>query len=131
MANLANFLYCIPVKILGMLFPSYPPLPLNVLHSFLRSPQAIFAAMSMGHDEMVSIRRLDSELLKSHRNLLWIYFAERDDWVGQQKTAILESFGEDEVRIFHGESGIQHAFCISRSLVVASSGNQLTTLSRS
>jgi hypothetical protein len=112
-ANFANCLYYLPVQILGMLFPSYPRLALNALHSFVRSPQAIFAAMSMAHNEMINIRRLDSELLDRHKNLLWIYLAQRDDWVGQQKATILGAFSGDEARIFHDESGVQHAFCIN------------------
>jgi len=114
-ANLANCLYYLPVQILGVLFRSYPRLALNALHSFLRSPQVIFAAMSLAHDEMINIRRLDSELLNRHSDLLWIYFAQRDDWVGQQMATILEAFGGDEARIFHDESGVQHAFCINQS----------------
>lgn len=74
--------------------------------------------MSMAHDEMINIRRLDSELLNRHKNLLWIYFAQRDDWVGQQEATILAAFGGDDARIFHDESGVQHAFCISESVSV-------------
>lgn len=74
----------------------------------------------MAHDEMLNIRQLDLELLNRHKNLLWIYFAQGDDWVGQQKPAILGAFGGDEARIVHDESGVQHAFCISESLSVFS-----------
>jgi hypothetical protein len=76
--------------------------------------------MSMAHNEMINIRRLDSELLDRHKNLLWIYLAQRDDWVGQQKATILGAFSGDEARIFHDESGVQHAFCISQSVSVFS-----------
>lgn len=129
-ANLASCVYYLPVQILGMLFPSYPRSPLNALHSFVRSPQAIFATMSMAHDEMINIRRLDSGLLNRHKNMLWLYFAQRDDWVGQQKDVILGAFGGDEVRICHGEAGVRHAFCISKTVSVFSE-NALTILDRS
>lgn len=71
--------------------------------------------MSMAHDEMINIRRLDSELLNRHKSLLWLYFAQCDDWVGQQKAVILGAFGGDEARICHGKPGVQHAFCISKT----------------
>lgn len=83
----------------------------------------------MAHDEMINIRRLDSELLNRHKNLLWLYFAQCDDWVGQQKAVILGAFGGDEARIFHGKSGVRHAFCISKT-VSPISEDALTILDR-
>lgn len=74
----------------------------------------------MAHDEMINIRQLDSELLNRHKDLLWMYFAECDDWVGQQKVAILGACEGDETRVFHGDSDVPHAFCISESLTVCS-----------
>lgn len=82
----------------------------------------------MAHDEMINIRRLDSELLNRHKNLLWLYFAQCDDWLDQQKAVILEAFGGDSEA--HGKLGVRHAFCISKT-VSAFSENALTTLSRS
>jgi hypothetical protein len=74
----------------------------------------------MAHDEMINIRRLDSELLSRHKDILWFYFAQCDDWVGQHKAVILGALGSDDARIFHGGSGIQHSFCISGSYPVFS-----------
>ena len=81
----------------------------------------------MAHDEMSNIRQLDSELLVRHNSLLWVYFAQCDEWIGQQKAAILAALGGDEARVFHGESGVQHAFCISELLT---SSPSLTTCLR-
>ncbi|KIJ21921.1 hypothetical protein PAXINDRAFT_105532 [Paxillus involutus ATCC 200175] len=117
-ANIARAVYYLPITLLGMLFPSCPRTPLNALRSFLRSPQAIFASMSMAHDEMVNICRLDSELLNKHRDVLWFYFGEHDDWIGKQKDAILKVFRGNEPRIAYGASGVPHAFCISESAFV-------------
>ncbi|KAF9242327.1 hypothetical protein BU15DRAFT_86903 [Melanogaster broomeanus] len=108
-----------PSRFLGMLFPSYPPAALNTLHSFLRSPQAIFASMSMAHDEMIRICELDAEFLDKHRDLLCFYFAENDEWVDKQRDAILEAFGGNEPRIVNGASGVPHAFCINHSEEIA------------
>jgi len=113
-AIFAHCVYYLPLQMLGMLFPSYPRLALSVLHSLVRSPQAIFAALSMAHDEMIKIRQLDFELLSRHKDLLWFYFAQCDDWVGQQKAMILGALGNDDVRIFHGGPGIHHAFCVQK-----------------
>ncbi|KAG5647570.1 hypothetical protein DXG03_008923 [Asterophora parasitica] len=49
----------------------------------------------MAHDEMKEIRDLDMPLLGVHKNRLWFYFAEQDDWVGDQKDVILRSFKPD------------------------------------
>lgn len=76
--------------------------------------------MTMAHDEMINICRLDSDLLNKHKDLLWFYFAQRDDWVGEQKAVIIGAFEGDKARIFHGEPGVQHAFCISESVFVFS-----------
>jgi len=69
----------------------------------------------MGDEEMVEIQDLDVELLHQNRQRIWFYFADRDDWVGKQKTAILESFKPDagSLRITYGNSYVPHAFCIS------------------
>jgi hypothetical protein len=72
----------------------------------------------MAHDEMVNICRLDSELLNKHRDVLWFYFGEHDDWIGKQKDAILKVFRGNEPRIAYGASGVPHAFCISESAFV-------------
>ncbi|KIJ68217.1 hypothetical protein HYDPIDRAFT_106369 [Hydnomerulius pinastri MD-312] len=118
-ANIARAVYYMPTRLLGTLFPSYPLAPLHALRSFLRLPQAIFASMTMAHDEMLNIRQLDSELLNEHRDKIWFYFAQNDDWVGKSRDTILRTFKGDEAHIVHGGPGVPHAFCINHSEEVA------------
>lgn len=69
----------------------------------------------MAHDEMRTIKELDAALLQEHKDRVHMYFGDLDDWVGEQKQRILESFDpdSDSVKIFHGRSDVPHAFCIS------------------
>lgn len=71
----------------------------------------------MAHEEMRDIKSLDVDLLQRHKHRLHLYFAEQDDWVGDNKNAIIEVFrGElDAIKVVHGRQDIPHAFCISKS----------------
>lgn len=73
----------------------------------------------MANDEMNIIQDLDVALLDAHKHRLFIYFAEEDDWVGEQREVLLRAFEADpgSVRVVHGHLDIPHAFCISRCLV--------------
>jgi hypothetical protein len=86
-----------------------------VLHSLLSSPSSIFAILTMGHEEMVNIRDLDTALLDEHKDRIWLYYAEKDGWVGNQKEAVLRAIDAypGYVRVVHGHRDIPHAFCIS------------------
>jgi len=69
----------------------------------------------MAHEEMNAIRDLEADVLNAYKNKLHFYFAEHDDWVGQEKDVILRCFHGDasSVKVIHGHHGIPHAFCIS------------------
>lgn len=88
-----------------------------VLHSLLFAPSSIFATLSMGHDEMTNVRDLDIALLNKYKDRIWFYYAEHDNWVGEQREAILRSINADlgYVRVVHGQRDIPHAFCISEN----------------
>lgn len=88
---------------------------LKVLRELIRSPESILATLRMGDEEMLEIQDLDVALLHENRQRLWFYFADRDDWVGKQKSVILDSFKPDagSLRITYGNSYVPHAFCIS------------------
>lgn len=70
----------------------------------------------MAHEEMMTIRELDVALLEEHRHRVWMYFADHDDWVGDQRETILRLFQADAdfIKIVHGYHDIPHAFCISK-----------------
>lgn len=84
-----------------------------MLRSLLDSPIAIFAALSMAHDEMKVIRALDQELLAAHKEKIWLYFARNDSWVGESRNDIVRVIGKESLRVVDGERDIPHAFCIS------------------
>lgn len=95
----------------------WPIAQLKVLRELIRSPESVRATLRMGDEEMFEIRELDVPLLHEHRQRLWFYFADRDAWVGKQKSLILNSFEPDagSLRITYGQPLIPHAFCISAS----------------
>lgn len=99
-----------------MIFHDWPLPQVHVLRAFLHSPKSIYAALAMAHDEMQTIKRLDASLLGKHKHRLWFYFAKHDDWVGDQKEAVLESIKPtlETARVVHGKQDIPHAFCISQ-----------------
>ena len=105
----------LPASVLKMLFSDWPDAQLIVLRRLLNSPSAIYAALSMAHEEMQTIKELDIDLLMDNKDKIHMYFTELDQWVGENKAAILAEFdpGEDNVKIVHGPEDIPHAFCIS------------------
>ncbi|KAH7910696.1 hypothetical protein BJ138DRAFT_1087080 [Hygrophoropsis aurantiaca] len=114
-SGLSRVLWALPFQLLRRLFPAYPLEQVRVLQSLLRSPTAIYAALTMAHDEMEHIQQLDQSMLDLYRHQICLYFAETDDWVGEQKEVILNAFKADPgaVRVVHGHRNIPHAFCIN------------------
>ncbi|KAG2075090.1 hypothetical protein BDR04DRAFT_1091931 [Suillus decipiens] len=120
-SQIAQALRLMPLTIFCWLFSKYPISQARVLQSFLLSPSSIFAAMTMAHDEMLSIRELDVATLNTYRHQIWVYFAEHDDWVDKGREVILQVFRPDRttVKVVHGHRDIPHAFCINHSNEVA------------
>lgn len=89
---------------------------MDVLRCLLNSPEAIYASLSLAHDEMTNIRELDIDLLQQYRHRMHLYFAETDDWVGEQKEVIMKAFDADpgSLKVIHGQHDVPHAFCISK-----------------
>lgn len=69
----------------------------------------------MAHEEMLTIRDPDLELLSKHHEQIVLYFAEKDDWVSDEKDRILRA--GVEFQVFHGQQ--PHAFCINHGEEVA------------
>jgi pimeloyl-ACP methyl ester carboxylesterase len=108
----------IPRYILALLFqrPSWPANQLQVLLGFLRAPGAVYASLTMAHDEMETVRELDADFLREFAHDLWFYYAEEDGWVGEeQRAAVLRTLRGTaaESQVVLGRAGIPHAFCIS------------------
>ncbi|KAJ7492794.1 hypothetical protein FB451DRAFT_1219594 [Mycena latifolia] len=104
---------------LSLFFPDWPFPQLAVLRSFLNSPATIFACMSMAHEEMLTVRELDTPLLEEHRHRIYLYFAKEDEWVSTHKATIVRSFlAVEATRVV--EADVPHAFCIKHSEEAAS-----------
>ncbi|ESK98064.1 hypothetical protein Moror_441 [Moniliophthora roreri MCA 2997] len=114
-SKLSYLLRPLTAAFISTLFWEWPEHQITVLRRLLHSPPSIFACLSMAHDEMQTILDPDVELLKRHKHQLCMYFAEMDDWVGEQREILLRSFNADpgSVKIVHGRSGVPHAFCIN------------------
>ncbi|KDR85373.1 hypothetical protein GALMADRAFT_52315 [Galerina marginata CBS 339.88] len=107
----------LPGYFFTLLYSNWPAQQLRVLQEFLLSSTSITAALSMAHCEMKTIRELDSVLLGQHKQRLYFYYAPRDDWVGEERNALLRILDPDgqSLNIVRGPSDVPHAFCISES----------------
>ncbi|KAG5353236.1 hypothetical protein C0989_009199 [Termitomyces sp. Mn162] len=106
-----RMLSILPLSVLALFFPSWSLSQVLVFQTFLHSPSSILAALRMADDEMHTIRGLDVPLLTAHRDRLWFYFAEHDDWVGEQLNHVLDSFEPEleKFRIVHGQEVVTTA----------------------
>jgi hypothetical protein len=87
----------------------------------------------MGCDEMINVRDLDTPLLAEHKDRIWFYYSEKDDWVGNQREAVLRAVDADPeyARVVHGHRDIPHSFCISEWCVAVDhhdTGSQFQSL---
>lgn len=116
-AFLSPLLRIIPSFVYTTIYRDWPAPQLKVLRDLLRSPTAIYACLTLADEEMKTIKALDEALMSEHQHKLWLYFAERDDWVGDAREEIIKALHPDHeaVRVVHGDADIPHAFCISES----------------
>ncbi|KAF9015551.1 hypothetical protein BDQ17DRAFT_1229560 [Cyathus striatus] len=105
----------LPTACLSWIFKGWPIQQIRTLQILLNSSSSIEAALFMASDEMDHIKSLDISLLKQYLNRLWFYYAEKDDWVGEEKGRFITSMhpDRDNLQIVHGEQDIPHAFCIN------------------
>ncbi|EAU92717.2 hypothetical protein CC1G_01762 [Coprinopsis cinerea okayama7 len=115
-SKLGHLARLVPVQVLGRLFPEWPSSQLEVLKDLVGDPRSIVAALTMASDEMHAIKELDVALFESCKGKLRFYYAERDDWVGEERERVLKVLHTSEsgipVEVVHDEHGIPHAFCI-------------------
>lgn len=109
----------VPLFIFRLVQPSWPASQLQVIRSFLRAPAAIYASLTMAHDEMETVRDLDTDFLREFAEGLWFYYAEEDGWVGDQRGVVLRTLQGTaaESHVVHDRGGVPHAFCISTAFV--------------
>lgn len=102
-----------------MLFPSWPEQQLLVLHAFIGTSTAVHSSLAMANEEMKSIRNLDIDVIEQYQHNLRFFYAEQDDWIGEERKRLLGLLGP--VRVAHpsrftiAPTGVPHAFCISES----------------
>jgi hypothetical protein len=65
----------------------------------------------MAFDEMQLIREPDAALLDEHKSRIFLYFAEVDHWVGDQREKLLQT--NVDFNVVHDVHGTPHAFCIN------------------
>ncbi|KAI0062556.1 hypothetical protein BV25DRAFT_1870311 [Artomyces pyxidatus] len=114
-SHLSVLVRSLPLRILSVLFPGWPDAQLLVLRTLLRSPSAIYTVLTLANNEIETIRELDVAVLDQHVEHLWLYFAEDDDWVGEQREHILRALHGTPaaVRVVHGHRDVPHAFSIN------------------
>lgn len=114
-SHLSRILRFVPKSLVASLFSDWPAEQFDTLWSFLKSPASVLNSLSMANEEMLTIKELDISLLNDIKHKLYFYFAEKDDWVGENKRAILREMADEphSIRVTHGRHGIPHAYCIS------------------
>ncbi|KAH9059748.1 hypothetical protein EDB87DRAFT_1675003 [Lactarius vividus] len=114
-----------PQLVLRLVLHSWPEGQLHVLHRFLQAPAAIYSSLTMADDEVKTVLGPDVGFLRDFSDKVWLYYAERDDWVGGQREVILRSLRGTpaEVRAVHGRSHIPHGFCLSTGISFVSSSS--------
>jgi len=80
----------------------------------LRSKRAVAAALEMARDEMNTVEALDADTLRENREKIFVYYAAKDDWVGDEKTAVLEVLGRSDERTYDDPGDTPHSFCVTR-----------------
>ena len=87
------------------------------MRHFIGSSTAIHSALAMANEEMKTIRDLDIDIIRKYQHKLWFYYAERDDWVGEEKKRLLRLLDPITYpsRYVLAPTGVPHAFCISES----------------
>ncbi|KAH8119929.1 hypothetical protein DFH11DRAFT_1500197 [Phellopilus nigrolimitatus] len=115
LSNLSRLLRFVPRRVISLFFRDWPVEQFHILWSFINSPSAVLASLTLAHEEMLTIQELDIPLLEKIKHKLYFYLAEMDDWVGANKDTILREMADEphSIRVKHGRHGIPHAYCIS------------------
>jgi len=110
----------LPTRFLSLMFPDWPAAQLQVLQTLLSSPACIHACLSMAHDEMVAIRELDITQLHESHERIYMFYGEKDDWVGAERELVRRALGDDShVTVVQDSDNIPHSFCIAHHETLA------------
>jgi hypothetical protein len=102
--------------LLPILFRRWPSHQREVIQKLIQSPSSVFAALTMAHDEMQTVRALDLELLDELKSKIkWLYgFV--DEWVGIHGDELVRHLGREVAAQNIRHADLPHAFCIRESL---------------
>jgi hypothetical protein len=123
LSSLSQLAKYLPSYVFRILFPSWPEQQVLVLHAFIGSSTAVYSSLAMANEEMKSIRNLDIDVIEQYQHKLRFFYAEQDDWVGEERERLLGLL--DPIRVAHpsrfiiAPTGVSHAFCISESRLFA------------
>ena len=115
LSQISRIFRIVPRSLLCLLFRDWPQDQIDVLWLFLNCPPTILASLTMAHQEMNTIKDLDIDLFDKVKHKLYLFFAERDDWVGDNRETVLREMSDEphSVRVVRGRHDIPHAYCIS------------------
>jgi len=86
------------------------------MQRLIQSPFSVFAALTLAHDEMQTIKALDVELLHELKSRIkWLYGLV-DEWVGIQGDEVVRHLGREVAAKNLQYADLPHAFCIRESL---------------
>jgi len=110
--------WLIPTRLLACLFSSWPRQQITVLETLISSPTTIYACLTMADEEMLQVRELDIALIQQHRAKLWIYYAEKDNWIAEEQTKVEKAMEDQNLlgtvdRITHCRHSVPHAFSLN------------------
>jgi hypothetical protein len=123
LSSLSRLAKYLPSYVFRMLFPSWPNQQVLVLHAFIGSATAVHSSLAMASEEMKRIRNLDIDVIDQYQRKLRFFYAEQDDWVGEERKRLLRLLDSNRVanpsRFIIAPTGVPHAFCISESKLFA------------
>ena len=94
-----------------------------MLRAFVESSTSVYSSLAMANEEMKSIKSLDIDVIEQYQDKLRFFYAEQDEWVGEERELHMELL--DPVRVAHpsrfiiAPTGVPHVFCISESRLFA------------
>jgi len=105
----------IPTGLLACLFSDWPKQQITVLETLIGSPATVFASLTMAGEEMLQLRELDAAFIQQHRAKLWIYYAEKDDWIAEEQAKVEKAMEDPNLsdtgdHITHCRHGVPHSF---------------------
>ena len=102
--------------LLPILFWHWPSHQREVIQKLVKSPSSVFAALTMAHDEMQTVKALNVELLDELKSKIkWLYgFV--DEWVGMHGDELVRHLGREVAAQNTRYADLPHAFCIRKSL---------------